>query len=63
MTMIELKDGEYYLINGKRVLYWNGTEWVESVKDSRGKHGGWIRPLKKQPKIIRTIEIYKISDY
>jgi len=52
-----LQEG-YYLINGKRVLYYNGTEFQESVKDVRGNHGGWIRPLEKQPKIIKTIETY-----
>lgn len=56
--MIEKKEGKYYLINGKRVLYWNGNEFMESVKDNRGNHGGWIRPLDKQPKIIKTIEEY-----
>lgn len=60
---LEPEEGRHYLINGRRVLYWNGTEWMESVKDSRGNHGGWVRPLGKQPKIIKTIEIYKTTDY
>lgn len=54
---MEREEG-YYLINGKRVLYWSGSEWMESVKDKRGSHGGWVRPLEKQPKIIKSIETY-----
>lgn len=55
--MENLEEG-YYTINGKRVLYWDGFVWMESVKDARGNHGGWIRPLEKQPKIIKTVEPY-----
>ena len=53
----------YYLINNRKVLYWTGELWQESVKDSRGNHGGWIRPLEKQPKIIKTIHEYNTTGY
>jgi len=57
-----LEEG-YWLINEKRVLYWNGKEWQDSVKNTRGNHGGWIRPLEKQPKIIKSISKYNTLGY
>ena len=34
---MELETGNYYVINNtKRVLYWNGEEWMKCIKDRQG---------------------------
>lgn len=46
-----LKTGEYYRINGtKKILYWNGDEFRQPVKDNQKKYSGWNYPMEKQPK-------------
>lgn len=55
--------GEYYQINGtKRVLYWDGTQWMKPAKDNRGRYSGYIQPLDKQPtvKSVIPVDIYKM---
>jgi hypothetical protein len=46
-----METGYYQINNTKKVLYWNGEEWCKPQKDTRGKYGGWITPLEKQPKV------------
>lgn len=58
IALNEVKDNEYYLINGRRVLYRQNGEWWEAVKDRQGRYGSYISPLEKQPKIIKKIESY-----
>lgn len=56
MNTQELESGEYYLINGNKVLYWNGYVWLKPVKNSMGQYCGVLQALAKQPAIIKTIE-------
>jgi len=63
MEEFNLEIGEYYFINNtKRVLYWDGEKWMKPKKDVRGRYGGWIEPLEKQPKIKSVINV-KETDY
>jgi len=49
---MELEQGEYYLINGgKRLLYWDGKQWLKPIKDSRGSYSGLLQFLSEQPKV------------
>lgn len=45
----------YYLVNGKKILYWDGEKWMKPAKDNMGKYGVWLNPLEKQPR-IKTAE-------
>ncbi len=46
---------DYYQINGKKkVLYWNGTEWQQPVKDHY-KRFTYITFLEKQPTNVKTV--------
>ncbi len=57
-----LVDGEYYRINGtKKILYWDGKEWMKPVKDSQKRYGTWNSYLDKQPTNIKSIELVDIS--
>lgn len=56
--MEERTDG-HYLINGKRILYWQDGKWHKPLKSLNGLYNGNIIPLDKQPKIIKSIEPYK----
>lgn len=49
-----LESGEYYLINGTKILYWDGTRWLKPVKNSMGSYCGLLGFLNSQPKIIKT---------
>lgn len=58
MGTSEERETGYYLINGKRVLYWHNGIWHQAVKDRGGRYGCYISELEKQPKRIKTIERY-----
>ena len=54
---VTLEDGEYYKINGtKKILYWDGNEWMKPEKDTQKRYGGWNSHLEKQPTNIKSIE-------
>lgn len=53
---IEREDG-YYLINGKRVLYWQDNQWWFAVK-FMNRYSGNIMKLDRQPKVIKSCEPY-----
>ena len=58
-----LEDGEYYKINGtKKILYWDGKEWMKPEKDNQKRYGGWNRRLEKQP-TVKTVELVDILTY
>jgi hypothetical protein len=46
-----MKTGYYQINNTKKVLYWNGENWMRPEKDTRGQYSGWISHLDKQPKV------------
>jgi len=50
----------YYLINNKRVLYWQTDKWFKPLK-SNGRYSGYISELENQPKKIIEIESYNIG--
>jgi hypothetical protein len=52
--MEQLEEG-YYIVNGKRLLYWSGEEWMKPVKNTQGYYG-YLAPLRAQPKRIKSIE-------
>lgn len=54
------RENGYYLINGKRVLYWQDGEWWEAVK-YMNRYTGNIRKMDKQPKIIKSEEPYSVD--
>jgi hypothetical protein len=54
MENTEREDG-FYLINDKRILYWQQGEWWTPLKYV-GRYTGNISRLDKQPKIIKSIE-------
>jgi hypothetical protein len=52
--------GDYYKINGtKRVLYWDGEEWMKPVKDQQKRYGTWNSRIEKQPN-VKTVELVDI---
>lgn len=53
----ERKDG-LYLINNRRLLYWQDGKWWTPIK-THGCYSGNIMPLEKQPKVIKTCERYR----
>lgn len=60
---MELETGEYYVINNtKRVLYWNGEQWMKPVKDRQGRFGSLVGHLDKQPKIKSVVNVNE-TDY
>lgn len=57
-----LEEGEYYRINGtKKILYWNGTQWMKPIKDNQKRYGTWNSYLDKQPTNIKTVELVDIN--
>lgn len=59
---MNLIEGEYYKINGtKRILYWDGKEWLKPAKDQQKRYGSWLVKLETQPK-IKSVEIISIED-
>lgn len=57
-----LEEGEYYRINNtKKILYWNGSEWMKPAKDVRGSLGTFVQHLDKQPKNIKSVEKVNIN--
>ena len=53
--------GDYYKINGtKKVLYWNGEEWMKPAKDHQKRYGTWVSRLEKQPN-VKSIELVDIN--
>lgn len=57
------KEDGHYLINGKRILYWQDGKWWTPLKTKSGLYSGHIQPLDKQPKIIKSMEKYKTFTY
>ena len=58
-----LEQGEYYVINNtKKVMYWDGEKWMKPQKDTRGSYSGWITPIEKQPKNIKSAINVKETD-
>lgn len=56
-----LVDGEYYRINGtKKILYWDGSQWMKPVKDQQKRYGTWNTHLDKQPTNIKSVELVDI---
>ena len=56
MVGYEQLEEDYYVINNsKKVLYWNGVEWMKPTKDRQGRLGSYITKLDKQPTNIRTV--------
>lgn len=51
------KDG-LYLINGRKILYWQDDKWWTPIYVC-GRYSGNITPLEKQPKIIKSCESYR----
>ena len=63
MKSIDLIQGNYYRINRtKKILYWDGTEWLKPIKDQQKKYGTWLSRLDKQPTNIKNLEIVDISE-
>lgn len=61
---VPLSEGEYYRINGtKKILYWDGSQWMKPVKDQQKRYGTWITRLDKQPTNIKSIELVDIYAY
>lgn len=59
---MNLEVGEYYRINNtKRILYWDGEQWMKPAKDSRGSYSGYIVSLDKQPN-VKSIEKIDITE-
>lgn len=57
-----LEEGEYYRINNtNKVLYWNGTEWMNPVKDAQKRLGTYVAKLDKQP-LIKSVEAVTPKD-
>lgn len=58
---VPLVDGEYYRINGtKKILYWDGSQWMKPVKDQQKRYGTWNTHLDKQPTNIKSVELVDI---
>jgi len=58
----ELETGKYYRINGtKKILYWNGNEFMKPVKDNQKRYSGWVTFIEKQPK-FKYAELIKERD-
>jgi hypothetical protein len=58
---VPLVDGEYYRINGtKKILYWDGSQWMKPVKDQQKRYGAWNTHLDKQPTNIKSVELVDI---
>lgn len=54
---MNLQQGKYYQINGtKKVLYWDGENWMQPAKDTRGKYGEWLRHLENQPTSVKIVK-------
>lgn len=51
----QLQEDYYVINNSKKVLYWNGAEWMKPIKDRQGRLGSYITRLDKQPTKIKTI--------
>ena len=59
MEKTEREDG-FYLLNDKRILYWQDGKWFNPLKYA-GRYTGNISRLDKQPKIIKSIEKLNIG--
>ena len=58
---VPLVDGKYYRINGtKKILYWDGSQWMKPVKDQQKRYGTWNTHLDKQPTNIKSVELVDI---
>ena len=58
---MNLEDGEYYQVNGgKKILYWNGKEWMKPQKDAQKRFGAWLSVMDKQP-IVKSATKIKID--
>jgi hypothetical protein len=54
-------DNEYYRVNNsKRILYWDGEQWMKPEKDSRGVYSGLLSYLDKQPN-VKSVELIDIE--
>jgi hypothetical protein len=62
MDLTQLEQGEYYRINNtKKILYWDGSQWMKPAKDIRGNLGVYIQHLDKQPNNIKSVEKIDIN--
>lgn len=52
-----MREDGYYLINGKRVLYWQDGVWWYAAK-YMNRYSGNIIKLDRQPKVIKSCEPY-----
>ncbi len=58
---MDIIDNEYYRINNsKRILYWDGEQWMKPEKDSRGMYSGLLSYLNKQPN-VKSVELIDIE--
>lgn len=53
-----LVEDVYYRINDtKKILLWNGDEFMKPEKDQQGRYGSWITRIDSQPKIKFVQEV------
>jgi len=62
MDFTNLEPDYYQINNTKKVLYWDGVNWMRPIKD-RYKRFTYITKLEEQPKNIKTITIVKEQDF
>lgn len=58
ITQIDYKnlESDYYQINRtKKILYWDGIQWMKPAKDFNKKFGSYVEHLPEQPKNIKNI--------
>ncbi len=59
---MELEIDYYQINNSKKVLYWNGEEWMKPIKDHY-KRFTYLARLEEQPKNIKTTIIVEEQDF
>lgn len=53
-----LESGEYYRINEtKKILYWDGSQWMKPERDNRGRFSGLLSRLNHQPGNIKNVTL------
>jgi hypothetical protein len=51
----KLEEGYYIVNSGKAILYWDGTKWMQPVKDATGRLFSFVREMDKQPVKIKSL--------
>jgi len=58
-----LVEDSYYRINDtKKILQWNGVEFLKPLKDQQGRYGSWLERIESQPnvKFVQEVDLLEL---